>query len=81
MLEGDLPTSVNLWGFHPGIWSVFHEAMDASGLDEEALIARVAAGDEAPKAEVLLPEVVSTMVAGGTGLSVRVLTTDASWSA
>ena len=37
--------------------------MDASGLDEEALLAPVAAGGEVPKAEVLLPEVVATMVA------------------
>ena len=76
-LDGGLPASVNLWGFRPGIWEVFHRAMDASGLDEEALLARAAAGGEVPKAEVLLPEVISTMVAGGTGLPVRVLTTDA----
>ena len=42
--------------------------MDASGLDEEALLASVAAGGEAPKAEVLLPEVVAAMVAKGDGL-------------
>ncbi len=51
--------------------------MDASGLDEEALLAAVAAGGDAPKAEVLLPEVVATMVADGVGLPVRVITTDA----
>jgi CTP:molybdopterin cytidylyltransferase MocA len=76
-LAGDLPASVNLWGFRTGIWDVLHTAMDASGLDEEALLASVAAGGEVPKAEVLLPEVVSSMVAGGVGLPVRVLTTDA----
>ncbi len=76
-LAGDVPASVNLWGFQTGIWEVFHAAMDESGLDEEALVARVAAGGEAPKAEVLLPEVISTMVADGTGLPVRVLATDA----
>ena len=76
-LASDLPASVNLWGFHSGIWDVFHAAMDASGLDEEALLAQVAAGAEVPKAEVLLPEVISTMVADGVGLPVRVLTTDA----
>ena len=75
-LEGNLPTSVNLWGFRSGIWDVLHGAMDASGLDEESLIARVAAGGEVPKAEVLLPEVVSSMAVGGAGLPVRVLTTD-----
>jgi len=76
-LSGDLPASVNLWGFQTDIWKVFHLAMDASGLDEEALLAQVAAGGEVPKAEVLLPEVISTMVADGTGLPVRVVTTDA----
>jgi hypothetical protein len=76
-LDGDLPASVNLWGFRSDIWKVFHTAMDGSGLDEEALLAQVAAGGEVPKAEVLLPEVVSTMVAEGTGLPVRVVTTDA----
>ena len=76
-LTGDVPASVNLWGFQSDIWEVFHTAMDASGLDEDALLAQVAAGGEVPKAEVLLPEVISTMVADGTGLPVRVLTTDA----
>ena len=75
-LEPDLPASVNLWGFQPAIWNVFESAMAASGLDEEALLAEVAAGAEPPKAEVLLPEVVADMVAGG-GLPVRVITTDA----
>ncbi len=76
-LDGELPTSVNLWGFRPAIWEVFGSAMDASGLDEEALVATVAAGGEVPKAEVLLPEVVAAMVTGGSGLPVRVVTTDA----
>jgi hypothetical protein len=75
-LDGGLPASVNLWGFQGDIWDVLHAAMDASGLDEEALLAQVAAGGEVPKAEVLLPEVISTMVADGVGLPVRVLTTD-----
>ena len=77
-LDGDLPASVNLWGFHADIWNIFHAAMDASGLDEDALLAQVAAGAEVPKAEVLLPEVISTMVADRVGLPVRVLSTDAS---
>jgi hypothetical protein len=76
-LDGDLPTSVNLWGFRPAIWETFESAMNASGLDEEALLAAVAAGTEPPKAEVLLPEVVATMVSDGKGLPVRVVTTDA----
>jgi MobA-like NTP transferase domain len=76
-LPASLPSSVNLWGFRSAIWDVFGAAMAASGLDEEALLAEVAAGREVPKAEVLLPEVVSTMVAEASGLPVRVVTTDA----
>ena len=76
-LDGGLPASVNLWGFRTDIWKDFHSAMDESGLDEEALLAQVAAGGEVPKAEVLLPEVISTMVAEGRGLPVRVVSTDA----
>jgi hypothetical protein len=76
-LAGDLPASVNLWGFRPTIWEVFGSAMAASGLHEEQLAAAVAAGAEVPKAEVLLPEVVSAMVTHGHGLPVRVVTTDA----
>ena len=75
-LSGDAPASVNLWGFQSDIWKVFHTTMDGSGLNEEALLAQVAAGGEVPKAEVLLPEVISTMVAEATGLPVRVLTTE-----
>ena len=76
-LDGGVPASVNLWGFQADIWDVFHAAMDASGLDEEALLAQVAAGAEVPKAEVLLPEVISTMLIDRVGLPVRVVTTDA----
>jgi hypothetical protein len=77
LLPPTLPSSVNLWGFRPAIWEVFEEAMAASGLDEEAFVAKAAAGEEPPKSEVLLPEVVSSMVADATGLPVRVVTTDA----
>jgi hypothetical protein len=76
-LDDALPASVNLWGFRPDIWEVLVGAMDASGLDEEALVASVAAGGDVPKAEVLLPEVVATMVAKRIGLPVQVVTTDA----
>jgi hypothetical protein len=76
-LAGDLPASVNLWGFQPDIWEVLEASMAASGLDEEALLTSVAAGGEAPKVEVLLPEVVATMVSNGAGLPVQVITTDA----
>jgi hypothetical protein len=72
-----LPSSVNLWGFRPAIWQVFEGAMAASGLDEEVLLAAAAAGEEPSKAEVLLPEAVSKMVADGTGAAVRVVITDA----
>ncbi len=72
-LDPGTPVSVNLWGFQPEIWPVFAEAMAASGLDEGAALASVAAGAEPPKAEVLLPEVVGWMVADGQGLPVRVL--------
>jgi hypothetical protein len=75
-LAGDLPASVNLWGFQSAIWEVFRAAMDASGLDEDGLIAAAAAGADVPKAEVLLPEVVAAMVDEGVGLPVRVITTD-----
>lgn len=75
-LDGELPTSVNLWGFQPEIWDVLESAMNASGLDEEALLTAVADGGEVPKAEVLLPEVVAGAVTDGVGLPVRVITTD-----
>ncbi len=76
-LDGSLPASVNLWGFQPAVWELFDEAMESSGLDEEALLEAVAGGADPPKAEVLLPEVVATMVSDGKGLPVRVVTTDA----
>jgi hypothetical protein len=77
LLDGCLPASVNLWGFQAAIWDTFHAAMDRSGLVEETLLDQVAAGCEVPKTEVLLPEVISTMVSQKEGLPVRVVTTDA----
>jgi hypothetical protein len=77
-LSGDELVSVNLWGFRDSIWGTFDAAMEGSGLDEDALIAAADAGAEIPKAEVLLPEVIGTMVATGEGWPVRVLETDAS---
>jgi NDP-sugar pyrophosphorylase family protein len=74
-LDGDVVVSVNLWGFQSAIWEVFDAAMAASGLDEQALEASVAAGGTLPKTEVLLPEVVGAMVTGNRGLPVSVLTT------
>ncbi len=73
VLAPELPTSVNLWGFRSAVWDVLHDAMDASGLEAEGGSGPKKAG-EAPKAEVLLPEVVASMVTGGTGLPVRVVT-------
>ncbi len=75
-LDGALPASVNLWGFQTAIWEFFDAAMKSSGLDEQALLEAVAAGADLPKAEVLLPEVVATMVAEREGLPVRVIVTD-----
>jgi hypothetical protein len=75
-LAGDSMVSVNLWGFRPGIWDLFDAAMDASGLDEEAILDQLARGIEVPKAEVLLPEVVGAAIASGTGLPMRVVRTD-----
>ncbi len=69
-LSGDVPASVNLWGFQPSIWSVLHAAMDTAGLHGEA------GAGEPPQQEVLLPEVVGAMVADRSGLPVRVRTTD-----
>jgi MobA-like NTP transferase domain len=75
-LAGDSAVSVNLWGFRPEIWGLFDAAMDASGLDEEAILDQITRGIEVPKTEVLLPEVVGAAIASGTGLPVRVVRTD-----
>lgn len=77
-LSGQELVSVNLWGFRDSIWEVFDTAMEASGLDEDALLAEVTSGKEIPKTEVLLPEVIGTMIASGQGRPVRVLATDSS---
>jgi MobA-like NTP transferase protein len=75
-LDGDVMTSVNLWGFRPEIWKVFDAAVEASGLDEDARGGDGSATDALP-AEVLLPEVVADTVADTTGLPVRVVPTEA----
>jgi hypothetical protein len=75
-LPGDAAVSVNLWGFRPEIWDIFDTAMDASGLDEQAIVDQIARGVEVPKSEVLLPEVVGATIESRTGLAVRVLRTD-----
>ncbi len=75
-IAGDVPASVNPWGFHKSIWPVYHEVVDTSGLDGEARLAEVAAGREISSSEVLFPEVITTMVDDGTEQPVRVLTTE-----
>jgi CTP:molybdopterin cytidylyltransferase MocA len=75
-LDGDLPTSVNLWGFQPDIWEVLQSAMEASGLDGGASSGAAASGGPSAGAEVLLPESVATMVTSGVGLPVRVVNTE-----
>ena len=77
-LPGEALVSVNLWGFRDSIWHTFDAAMEGSGLDEEALIATVESGADIPKTEVLLPEVIGTMIASGRGWPVQVLETDSS---
>lgn len=60
-LEGDTPVSMNLWGFRPSIWAVLERAVRAmhpgvgadGGIDEP---------DRASDTEVLLPEVIGSMV-------------------
>ena len=75
-LPGDTLVSVNLWGFQPPIWDEFDATMEASGIDEDALLTAVAAGVAVPKSEVLIPEVIGRLVAEGSGLPVRVIPTD-----
>jgi hypothetical protein len=77
VLPGDTPVSMNLWGLRPSIWPVLEHAVlavypsvsaDGSVPDRSVL---------ASAAEVLLPEVVGSMIAGevggGPAQSVRVL--------
>ncbi|HXW38126.1 MAG TPA: NTP transferase domain-containing protein [Acidimicrobiales bacterium] len=75
-LDGDVTTSVNLWGFRPAIWEVFDAAMKDSGLDEDAVVGHGSV-DERPPTEVLLPEVVARAVSDEVGLPVRVVPTNA----
>ena len=72
-LDGEAVTSVNLWGFRPSIWGVLDKAMAESGLGDAST---TKAPLDAPRAEVLLPEVVARAVTEGQGPPVRVLTTE-----
>jgi hypothetical protein len=64
-LTGDELVSVNMWGFLPSIFPVLEQAVDDF----------LAAGGAEGTDEVLLPEVVNTMVAAGEG-SVQVLASE-----
>ncbi|MHB1710254.1 MAG: NTP transferase domain-containing protein [Acidimicrobiales bacterium] len=76
LLAADVLVSVNLWGFRPSIWAILEKAMAGSGLEENTLIRTGGPEVPAPRPELLLPEVVGSMVASGDGDPVRVLTTD-----
>lgn len=79
VLAAATPVSVNLWGFRSSIWPTLVEAVDAAhpGVLERGADVSAAAAGGAPSGvdggeEVLLPEVVGSMVAAG-GDRVRVL--------
>ncbi len=80
-LPGDLPTSVNLWGFRPAIWTVFSSAMEASALDEEELLAEVAAGGEPPRRRYYCPRWWPTWWAAGPACRFVSSPPTPSWSA
>jgi UTP-glucose-1-phosphate uridylyltransferase len=69
VLEGDLPVSMNLWGFTPAIFSPMREEF-------ERFLRGIPEGDL--KAEYALPTLVDGMI-GQRGLRVRVLSTHAVW--
>lgn len=74
VLDPDIPVSVNLWGFHSGVWPVLEAAVTA--VHPEVGAHGELDGDPASGTEVLLPEVIGAMVAGraaGSAQSVRVL--------
>lgn len=81
VLPPTTPVSVNLWGFRPTIWPVLAKAVAAVHPDAQVDGHPDATEGSAPGtgasaasgAEVLLPEVVGDMVAGGGGDQVRVL--------
>ncbi len=76
-LAGDLLVSVNLWGFRPAIWSTFQVALEDAALGPEpGRDAHPIGSGGAVGPEVLLPEVVNSMVAAGEGAPVRVIPTD-----
>lgn len=68
-IDGDLPVSVNLWGFQPSVWQMIEKAVTAAQPDREANgIAREAAAaarQALQNGEVLLPEVIGDALASG----------------
>jgi hypothetical protein len=71
-LDAATPVSVNLWGFQPGIWPALEAAVRA--VHPEVRADGSLEADPGDESEVLLPEVVGAMVAGGGGRqAVRVL--------
>ena len=79
-LPGDTPVSMNLWGFQPSIWPVLEAAVRHAHPSVSPDGAVPDPGALANTDEVLLPEVVGDMIAGGhgapgggTGSGVRVL--------
>jgi hypothetical protein len=61
-LSADTPVSMNLWGFTAAVWAFLHQAVSAAH-PELAPDGTVRGGPPASAAEVLLPDVVGTMVA------------------
>ncbi len=76
-LPGDTPVSMNLWGFQPSIWPVLEAAVRHAHPSVSPDGAVPDPGSLAHADEVLLPEVVGNMIAGGGapegGAGVRVL--------
>lgn len=68
-LDGEMPVSMNLWGFLP-------EMMESLRVSFEEFLSRIAQDDL--KAEYALPTAIDRMLTVGS-LRVRVLTTDAVW--
>ncbi len=77
-LAGDTPVSLNLWGYQPSIWGLLEEAVRRSGASgtggtSGSSSSIINGGGGGGGGEVLLPDVVGTMVAAGTDRPVRVL--------
>jgi len=65
VLDPATPVSVNLWGFRPGIWPALQAAVAAAGVHgagDPTTTDPASPGDVASVDEVLLPEVVASLV-------------------